>query len=151
MSAWTIITGSIQLEEMTEDDFLIHYGLFSHYLVGSEGGLNIHFTRTFKKSWSSSSESEYQVEPFQYVNGVFITGSLRDFNEEKAVEASEAIEEFLARLKESFDYRIGSGSFIISPDNTNYYYTVSLNKEYVHTQMIHLSEDERIEINNNEN
>lgn len=135
MSVWSHITGVINLDaSVTEDDLLNIYGRTSHKLVGSEGGLNISFTRTQRKNWSSSSEKDYNVEPFTRISNMVLQGNLRDFDEQKLEAALEALKEFLYELK--VEYVIRSASFILECDTSENYYHLAFVKDRVRTKKV---------------
>ena len=139
--AWTAITGSIDLSEILEDTFLSHYEMYSHYLRGSEGGLNITFTYTNKKNWSSTAEDDYHVEPIKRISGVFITGALRNTDADDAEQAAEAIEEMIATFKEKHDLEVGLASFIVNPRSENYHYSITLSDRHVALNKVQETED----------
>lgn len=135
MSVWSHITGVIHLDtSVTEDELLDRYGLFSHNLVGSEGGMNISFTRTQRKNSWSSSEDDYNVEPFTRLSNMVFQGDLRDFDADKLEAALDALKEFLYDLKDN--YVIGSASFILECDASENYYHLSFVKGRVRTKKV---------------
>lgn len=135
MSVWTDIVGVVHLEsESTEDGLLSIYGRISHALKGSEGGLSIHFTRTEKKDWSASYESNYVVEPYSRLNTMVITGELRDFNEGKLIEAVEGLKAFLSTLHEH--KMVKRATFTLECETSEDYYYVSFLRGRVRTKKI---------------
>jgi len=133
MSIWGQITGVIKLEiGVTEDQLLSIYGLFSHNLKGSEGGLNISFTRTERKDGRSSAESEYNVERYTRVDNMVIQGSLRDFDESNIRAAYESLREYLYYLRDR--KMINSASFILYCSLSDFHYTISYLKERVRSK-----------------
>lgn len=121
MSIWSHVTGVIHLDvSVTEDSLLSIYGLLSHHLVGSEGGLNISFTRTTRKNSFSSSEADYHVEPISRIDNMVIQGHLRDFDEKKLDNGFETLKEYLIELNKRIGIR--SASFVLECDASNYYY-----------------------------
>lgn len=124
MSVWTYVTGIVHLEDAThEDNLLALYERVSHTLRGSEGGPTINFTKTSKKNFSSSSEADYYVEPFQRINNMTVQGYLRDFDTDKAEEALEGIKYFLNMLKDHNLVR--HASFVLETASADYFYNIS--------------------------
>lgn len=124
MSSWTYVTGVIHVEShINEDQLLSLYGLFSHDLVGSEGGANISFTYTSKKDGFDSSSREYFVEPYQRLSSMVFQGHLRNFDEDKMVKAVQGMEGYLRRLKESKVLK--GASFLFECNHSDNYYQVS--------------------------
>lgn len=124
MSIWTYVTGIVHLNDTThEDSLLAAYERVSHMLRGSEGGPTINFTKTSRKNFSSSSASDYYVEPFQRINNMTIQGYLRDFDTDKADAALIGIKDFLALLHKHNLVR--HASFVIETANVDHYYTVA--------------------------
>lgn len=127
MSVWSHITGVIHLDRsVTEDDLLAMYSRYSHYLVGSEGGLNISFTRTERKNWSSSTESDYKVDRFTRVENIIIQGDLRNYDESKLEEGLAALKEYLQDLKK--EHMVDRASFVLECDISDYYYHLAFAK-----------------------
>lgn len=135
MSDWSHITGVIHLDSnVTEDSLLSIYGLYSHNFVGSEGGLNISFTRTLKKDCYSSSESDYYVEPYTRISNMVLQGDLRDFDFNKLENAKDTLVELLERLNERIGIR--NASFVLENDCHNAHYQISFINGESHTQEI---------------
>jgi hypothetical protein len=123
---WCYVTGIINLEDSVTKDCLIEkYSDVSYLLSGSEGGLNLNFTETFKKNFSSSSDDEYYVDPVSRIDNMTITGSLRGFDAEKSLDATDGILTLLTVLKRDKHIRVRNASFMIESTDWNYYYTVN--------------------------
>ena len=133
MSIWTEVIGVVHVESgATEDGLLSIYGRISHALKGSEGGLSIHFTRTERKDWRDSNESNYKVEPYTRLNTMVLTGELRNFDEGNASEAVEALKVFLSTLHEHKLVR--RASFTLECKASEDYYYVAFVKGRVRTK-----------------
>lgn len=135
MSVWSHITGIVHLDgSITEDELLGVYRSISHLLVGSEGGLTISFTRTNKKTWESTAECEYEVEPFTRLSNMVFNGSLRDFPESKFKSALKGIKILLCELKEL--HVLDSATFVLECDEMDDCYHVTFLRGEVKTKKI---------------
>lgn len=131
--AWLEITGVINfgIGDITEDQFLGVYELFSGYFKGSEGGLNIAFTKTKRKNWSSSSEKNYRTEDIYRIENVVVTGDLRHIDPEDALCIVSEFKSFLYQIRDRA--LPNSASFLIK--YLDKYWTLNLveNKIRIHT------------------
>lgn len=130
MSIWSHVNGVICIDgAVTEEQLINIYGIFSHDLVGSEGGLNISFTYTYKKSYSSSAESDYNVEPFKRLSNMVFHGDLRDFDEYKLDNAVESLKRFLMELNKRV--LVFNSSFVLECEVSEVYYHLAYVKDRV--------------------
>jgi hypothetical protein len=65
------------------------------------------------------------VDPISRINNMTITGSLRGFDAEKSLEATEAILDLLTILKRDKQIRVRNASFLIESTDWDYYYTIN--------------------------
>lgn len=138
MGVWSHITGVIHFDgNVTEDELLSVYGMYSHDVKGSEGGLHISFTRTTKRKGSRSSESTYSVEPFTRLSNMVFNGSLRDFEEEKLEDAVTAIKEYIERVHEFCT--IKNASFVFECDHADSYYHLTFVRSNVRIKKMKLN------------
>lgn len=145
MSIWSSISGHIKLDStIPQGAFLMNYGLYAKSFSGSEGGLDIQFTSSTKKDWSSSSENYYNVTNFSEVDGIVMSGRLRDFDEGCCDHAADEMESFLIRLKKQFTYCIESASFIISCDTSDSYWVVTLSNEHVNKTLVNFKDCHKV-------
>lgn len=143
MSSWVNVRIQLDLENTFKDEFLAYYSKYSHVFLGSEGGLRIQFMRTSYKNWSSSSEADYKVESFTRVNGVVLTGNLRDKDSGDADDMAHALSDLYIHLLDA--YKIDGGQATITEQGSGVLHTFYADGKTMRLSKVDLNNDESIE------